>query len=105
MVTHASVASSKPKVDLDSHADMYIAGDNCLVIQDHYRPVNVYRYDLKYGYKSAKTVDATVDYQDPQSGQSFIFIKKPCYPHRWTSQPSLMPNAVSHEWHANQLSM
>ena len=29
MVTHASVANSKPKVELDSHADMCVLGDNC----------------------------------------------------------------------------
>ena len=28
-VAHASVASSKNKVELDSHADTYVVGDNC----------------------------------------------------------------------------
>ena len=41
-VAHASVASGKPKVESDSHADTCIFGDNCLVIYDHNRPVNVY---------------------------------------------------------------
>ena len=74
MVAHASVASSKPKVELDSHADTCVVGDNCLVIHDHNRPVNVYSYDPKDGHRSAKTVDATVGYQDPQSGQKFILM-------------------------------
>ena len=68
MVAHASVASSKPKEELDSHADTYVVGDNWLVVCDHNRPVNVYSCDLKDGHRSAKTVDAAVGYQDPQSG-------------------------------------
>ena len=63
MVAHASVASSKSKV-----ADMCVVGGNCLVIHDHNRPVNVYSYDPKDGHRSAKTNDATVGYQGPQSG-------------------------------------
>ena len=62
MVAHASVASSKSKVALDSHADICVLGDNCLVIHDHNRQVNVYSYDPKDGHKSAKTVNATVVY-------------------------------------------
>ena len=60
-----SVERSKPKVELDSHADMWVVGDNCLVIHDHYRQVNVYSYDPKDSHRSAKTFDATVGYQDP----------------------------------------
>ena len=44
-VAHTLIASSKPKVELD-----------------HNRPVNVYSYDPKDGHRSAKTVDAIVDY-------------------------------------------
>ena len=53
---------------------MCVLGDKGLVIHDHNRPVNVYSYDPKDGHKSAKTVDATVGYQDPQSGQRFILM-------------------------------
>ena len=74
-MAHASVARNKPKIELDSHADTCVVGDNCLVIHDHNRPVNVYSYDPKDGHRSAKTVDATVGYQDPQSGQKFILIR------------------------------
>ena len=74
MVTHASVASSKPKIELDSHANTCLVGDNCLVIHDYNRPVNVYSYDPKDCHRSAKTVDATVGYQDPQIGQKFILV-------------------------------
>ena len=34
-LAHASFASSKPKVELDSHADKCVVGDNCYVIHDH----------------------------------------------------------------------
>ena len=74
MVAHASVAGSTPKVELDSHADTCVVGDNCLVIHDHNTPVNVYSYNPKDVHRSAKTVDATVGYQDPQSGQKFVLI-------------------------------
>ena len=50
---------------------MCVVGDNCLVMHDHNRPVNVYSYNLTDGHRSAKTVDAAVGYQDQQSGQKF----------------------------------
>ena len=74
MVAHASVASSKPKVELISHLDTCVVGDNCFVLHDHNRLVNVYSYDLKDGHRSTKAVDATVGYQDPQSGNKFILM-------------------------------
>ena len=49
MVANTLVASSKPKIQLHSHADMCVVGDNWLVIHDHDRPVNVYSYDPKDG--------------------------------------------------------
>ena len=67
-VAHVSVASSKPKEELDSHANTYVVGDNCLISHDHNRPVNVYSYDPKDGHRSAKKVDGAVGYQDPWSG-------------------------------------
>ena len=63
-MSHASVASSKPKVELDSHAETFVVGDNCLVIHNYNIPVNVYSYDPKDGHRSNKTVDAAVSYQD-----------------------------------------
>ena len=81
MVVHASVASSKPKIVLDSHADMCVDGDNCLVINDHNKPVNVCSFDPKDVNRSAKTFNAAVGYQDPQSEQKFILMMKPGYLH------------------------
>ena len=74
MVDHAFVASSKPKVELISLADMFVVGDHYLVIHDHNKPLNLYRYNPKDGHKSAKTVDAAVGYQDPQSGKKVILM-------------------------------
>ena len=53
---------------------MCVVGDNCLVVHDHIRPLNVYSYNPKDGHRSVKTVDATVGYTDPQSGQMFILM-------------------------------
>ena len=71
MVAYPSVASSKLKIELDSHAGTCVVGDNYSVIYDH-NLVTEYSYNAKGGHRSAKTVDAMVGYQDPQSGQKFI---------------------------------
>ena len=73
-MAHASVASSKLTVELDSHADTCVVDHNCLVIHNHNSPVNIYSYDPKDGNKSAKTPDAKVGYQDLQSGKKFILM-------------------------------
>ena len=75
-MAHSSVASNEPKVELDSHADTCVVGDNILVIHDHDRPVKVYSYHPKNGHRSPKTVDAAVEYQNPQSGQKFVLMLK-----------------------------
>ena len=74
IVAHASGGSSKPKKELDSHADMCVVGDNCIFILEHNKPVNVYSYDPNNDYRSAKTVDAAVGYQDVQSGEKYILM-------------------------------
>ena len=74
MVVHASVASSKLKVKLDSHTDTCGVGDNCFIIHGNYWPFNVYTQDPKDGHSSEKTFDATVGYSDPHIGQKYIFI-------------------------------
>ena len=74
MVAHASVASGKTKVELDLHSDSCVAGNHCLVIYDHDRPIAIYSYNPKIGHRSANKVDSAVGYQDPQSGQKFILM-------------------------------
>ena len=80
MVAHASVASSKPKVELDLHANTCVVGDNCLVIHDYNRTNSVYSYDLKDSHRSAITVDATVDHKHQQSTEDYL-DDKPSYLH------------------------
>ena len=48
-----SLAVVKPKKELDSNADTSVLGNHWLVVHDHNRQVNVYRYDPKAGLKHA----------------------------------------------------
>ena len=73
-MAHDSVASSKPKVKLDSDVETCVVGENCLVIYDHDRPVNIYCYGPKDDHRCAKTANAVVCYDDPHSGQKYIMI-------------------------------
>ena len=93
MVAHASAASSKPKLKLALHEDTCVVGHDCLVVHYHNRPVNVYSYNPIDGHRSAKTVDATVNYQDLQSVKSSLDDKS-SYLHRWVSQQCPMYHAV-----------
>ena len=68
MISHASDANSKCKVELVSYADTCVVGENCIVIHDHNWLVHVYSYNPKDGHRSAKTVNAKIGYQDLQSG-------------------------------------
>ena len=69
---------------------MCVISGNCLFIHDHNRTDNVYSYDPKDGYRSAKTVNATVGYQDAE--QSEVSLNdKPSNMHLWPSQPSHFP--------------
>ena len=85
---HTSIAVVKTKIELDSHADTYVVGDHCLIVHDHHRPVNIYRYDPKAGSKHACIVNATVAYTVPETGQVVII--------------SINHVAVSCEWCASQ---
>ena len=76
MMAHASVASSKPKWELDLHTITWAIGDNCFVIHDHNQTLNVYSYNPKDGHRSAKIVDAILGYQDPRSGWRYIWMIK-----------------------------
>ena len=57
-MAHASVANSKPKVELDLYADTCKVGKNCLVNNNH----NDDNYDLRDGHRSVKTIDAILGY-------------------------------------------
>ena len=70
----ASFARSKTKVELDSHADRCVIGDNSFITNDHNRPVIVFGYDSKDGHKYARTLNAAVFYNNPHSGQNHFLI-------------------------------
>ena len=55
-------------LQLHSHADTCVIGNNCLIIYDHNKKVNVYIHNPKDDHRSAKTVDTTVAYHDPHTG-------------------------------------
>ena len=69
MIADAFVASSKPKVELDSHADMCVVSDNCF---DLHRPVNFYNYDPKDDQRGIKTADAALGCQDLNDKSSYL---------------------------------
>ena len=60
------------QTDLDSHADTCVVGANSLVTHDYERPVKVTGYDATDGYKTCKTVTATLAYDDPSDGTPII---------------------------------
>ena len=64
-VAQAMVASKRLNTESDSHANTCVVGDNCLVVHEHDKPVNVYSYDPKEGQKCVRTVNAAVCYNDP----------------------------------------
>ena len=46
----------------------HIVGDHCVIIHDHYRPLDIYNYGSKDDYKSARTVNLAVFYDYANSG-------------------------------------
>ena len=60
------------EIELDSHADTCIVGNQCLVIHDHNRPVYVFDFDPKSESKSVCIVVVAVAYNKPEMGQAFI---------------------------------
>ena len=74
LIAHTNLAVVKTKTELDSHADACVVGDHCLVVHDHNRPVNVYRYNPKVGSKYAHIVNAAVAYTESETGQVVILL-------------------------------
>ena len=67
-----SLTVVKTEIELESHADTCVVGDHCLVIHDHNRPMNVFGYDLKAGWKHVCIIDAAIAYTEPETGQVVI---------------------------------
>ena len=72
LIAHTSLTVVKTKIELDSHADTCILGDNCLIVHNHNRPVNVYGYNPKAGSKHAHIVNAAVAYRETETGHVVI---------------------------------
>ena len=65
---------AKAKIELDSHADTSVVSDQCLVIHDHKRLVNVFGPDHKAGLKCACVVNVTALSDEPNMSQVFILL-------------------------------
>ena len=66
---HNILTVAETKILLNLHVDACVEGDQCLVVHDQSRPVNIFGYDPKEGSKHACTVDTTVAYTEPETGQ------------------------------------
>ena len=62
-----NLSAVETKIELDSHADTCVVGEQCLVIHDDNGPVNIYGYYLKSGSKQAFIVNATIAYTEPET--------------------------------------
>ena len=51
-----------------------MCSDNCFIVHNFNKSVNIYSYDPKDDHRSAKTVDAAVGYQDLKNVQKFILM-------------------------------
>ena len=62
-------------LELDSHADTCVLGQDCLIILDYDQPVQeVVGYDPALGTKTYKTVSGIVAYDDPTTGEVFHLV-------------------------------
>ena len=68
------LAVVKTKTALNSHTDACVVGDQCQVVHDHNRPVNVSRYYPKAGLKHAHIVKAAIAYDQHKRGQVIMFL-------------------------------
>ena len=68
-----SIAMVKTKIKLDSHIERCVVGNQCLILNDHNRPVNIFRYYPKAGSKHACIVDAAIVYDEPEMVQAVTF--------------------------------
>lgn len=59
---------------LDSHGDTSVVNDDCLIIHDHSRPVNVFSHDLNDSNKCVRSVDAAVCNDNPYGGKKYILL-------------------------------
>ena len=67
-------AESISQTELDSHANMPVVGSNACVIANTGKQVEVHPFTPDYQSMSVKMVDAVVQYVDPYTGESYIFV-------------------------------
>ena len=87
-----SLTEVKIKIELDLNADTCVVGDQCLVMHDHNRPVNVYGYDPKAGLKQACIVDSVFAYDQSKMCQVAIFLINQVIEMKGLSHHLLMPH-------------
>ena len=61
-------------MEVDNHADTTVLGKDALIVHDWDRPVNVSGYDPKTGSTECPTITGAVAYDDPFTGQTYIFV-------------------------------
>ena len=62
------------RTELDSHANMPVVGNQCVIVTDHAKTVDVNAFAPHYEVTKAKLVDAAIKYSDPYSGEEYILI-------------------------------
>jgi hypothetical protein len=70
-----STESDHGRCEIDNHADTCVLGNDCVILQDFERTVNVVGYDDSQGVREGcRTVTGAVAYDDPMSGEVIIIV-------------------------------
>jgi hypothetical protein len=69
-----AVARSHSGLDLDSHADMAVLGENCRIISDEAYTIQVYGYDKSLGSTEREVVSGVFAYDDPDDGLVTLLV-------------------------------
>ena len=67
-------SSGPSRTELDSHANMPVAGRNCYILSKSGKYVNVSPFTLAYKALQAPIVDAVIRYDSPYNGKSYILV-------------------------------
>eukprot|EP00956_Cyclotella_meneghiniana_P039187 scaffold167195_cov30-Cyclotella_meneghiniana.AAC.1 len=69
-----SYDKTKVRVELDSHADTSVVGNNVLVLREHTRHVNVTGFDPTVPHRQCKVVDCAVRYVSHEDGSYKLLV-------------------------------
>ena len=61
-------------MELDTHADTTVLGQNCPLIQDFDKTVSVTGWDALAGATECRTVSGVVAYDHPVTGQAYMLV-------------------------------